>query len=157
MSENRTTARIISFAICYAAGFLYLISDGGDASSALILGALLGLIGYFVIGLWIIAPIMEKILDAKSRSDYKIQTINTNNQNRISVIEAQRYEDEREYLRRKRELELEFEHMAKIMRLQSDLDQGKMDRLTDMQNKFNSSKRQDLEALKSQIDSMQRG
>jgi hypothetical protein len=156
LSENRTTARIIAFAACYAVGFLYLNSGGGDTSIALILGAVLGLIGYFVVGLWIIAPIIEKILDAKSRSDYEIQTTTTNESSRRAALEAEREAEERVYFQRKRELELEFEHLEKIMRLQSNLDQGKMDRLAQMQNQFRSNKLIDLNSMKAQIDAMRK-
>lgn len=59
--------------------------------------------------------------------------------------------------KKRRELELEFEHLQRIMLLQANIDQGKLVTLQDMQNTLKSQKMSDLDLLRKQIEMMKRG
>jgi hypothetical protein len=79
-------------------------------------------------------------------------------------LERQEREDqerERQHQQRldekRRELEIEYEHIKKITMLQSNLDQGKLDKLQTMQTALKSAKNADLDTLRRQIETMKRG
>lgn len=74
-----------------------------------------------------------------------------NEENDYQRSQQRRYEEKRQ------DLELEFEHTKKLMELQGNIDQGKLNVLRSMQDQLKTNKQADLGALKAQIDAMKRG
>jgi cell shape-determining protein MreC len=66
-------------------------------------------------------------------------------------------EQDRQLEIKRRELELEYEHLEKILRLQANIDEGKLGKLGEMQNNLKSQKMSDLELLRQQIERMKKG
>lgn len=56
-----------------------------------------------------------------------------------------------------KKLELEFLHLQRTLELQGNIDQGKLNKLQEMQQTLKSQKMSDLEMLRKQIDMMKRG
>ncbi len=82
-------------------------------------------------------------------------------QARQAELERQNREDqerERQHqlklAEKRRELELEYEHVKKIAMLQSSIDQGKLDKLAEMQNALKNAKSEDLDTMRQQIEAM---
>lgn len=158
MSKNSTVSKIWAFAISYGSLVAYLSTQSNaNLKTSLLVAAPFTLFIYFTVGLWFVAPIVEKILDSIDRANYQKQS----QRNEI----ASRYDEENEYQRnqqrrydeKRRDLELEFEHTKKLMELQGSMDQGKLNILRSMQDQLKTNKHADLAALKSQIEAMKRG
>lgn len=93
-----------------------------------------------------IARMLQSGIDAKANKAYEDQQRQNQERER-----NQRLEDKRQ------ELAIEFDHLQKIMFLQANLDQGKLDKLQTMQTALKSAKNDDLDTLRRQIETMKRG
>jgi hypothetical protein len=114
-------------------------------SEMLIFVVILGGCLYLVFGK-MLARMFQSGIDAKANKAYEDQQRQNEERQR-----NQRHEDQR------KSLEIEFDHLAKIMMLQSNLDQGKLDKLQSMQTALKSAKNADLDTLRRQIEAMKRG
>jgi hypothetical protein len=114
-------------------------------SEMLIFVVILGGCLYLVFGK-MIARMLQSGIDAKANKAYEDQQRQNQERER-----NQRLEDKRQ------ELAIEFDHLQKIMFLQANLDQGKLDKLQTMQTALKSAKNDDLDTLRRQIETMKRG
>lgn len=114
-------------------------------SEMLIFVVILGGCLYLVFGK-MIARMLQSGIDAKANKAYEDQQRQNQERER-----NQRLEDKRQ------ELAIEFDHLQKIMFLQANLDQGKLDKLQTMQAALKSAKNADLDTLRRQIETMKRG
>lgn len=134
-------------AICAAlAGFLffgqgYKLNNSGQWVFVAITGFAL----YLPFG-GMIARMFQNRMNSKANKAYETQQRNEEERQR-----NQRLEDKRQ------ELAIEFDHLQKIMFLQANLDQGKLDKLQSMQTALKSAKNDDLDTLRRQIEAMKRG
>jgi cell shape-determining protein MreC len=93
-----------------------------------------------------VARMFQNGIDEKANKAYEEQQ-RQNEENQRN----QRLEDKRQ------ELQIEFDHLAKIMMFQSNLDQGKLETLKTMQADLKNAKSADLDTLRRQIEAMKRG
>lgn len=103
-----------------------------------------------VFAMFLAMPLFKTIKAFFEKQEAKKRTVQYN-------LEQQKQEekDEQKRLDRKRnELQIEFEHLQKIMGFQANLDQGKLDKLADMQKSLKSNKQADLDTLRQQIERM---
>lgn len=153
--SNKSASKFWAFAISYGLLVVFLLMEhNSDLKPALVVAIPFTFLVYVTVGLWLIAPIVEKILDNIDRENY-------NKQSQLSEIASRQNEEleykisqQRRYDEKRRDLELEFEHTKKIMELQGSIDQGKLNVLRGMQDQLKNNKQADLDALKSQIDAM---
>jgi hypothetical protein len=123
--------------------FLYLLSKFDD--DIVIIYIIGGTFLYFIFGDFFTGIFNNWLYKREITNEYKKQ-------------ELQRIrEQDREIEIKRRELEIEFDHLQRIMMLQANIDQGKLNALQDMQNNLKSQKMSDLDTLRQQIESMKRG
>lgn len=79
-------------------------------------------------------------------------------QERQREYEKENYKNQlaRDMERKRMELEIEFEHYAKMAQLNAVLDEGKLRKIAQMKNEFEKDKRADLDSLNAQIQRMKR-
>ena len=107
--------------------------------------AIIGGILYLPLG-GFLSRLFQSRIDSKANQAYDNQQRNEQERQR-----NQRLEDKRQ------ELAIEFDHLQKIMFLQANLDQGKLDKLQSMQTALKTAKSDDLDTLRRQIETMKRG
>lgn len=83
---------------------------------------------------------------------YSREQKNNEKKQELAIVKEQ----DRKYYEKKRDLDLELQHLEKVMRLQANFDQAKMDKLKEMQRDLANKKQADLEVLRNQIDAMKR-
>lgn len=158
MSKNSTVSKIWAFAISYGSLVAYLTTQSNaDFKTSLMVAAPFTLFIYFTVGLFFVAPIVEKILDSIDRANYQKQRHRNELISRADEESEYQRNQQRRYEEKRRDLELEFEHTKKLMELQGAMDQGKLNILRGMQDQLKNNKQADLAALKSQIEAMKRG
>jgi hypothetical protein len=134
-------------ATCAAAAAFFYFGQGYklNNSAQWVLVGISGGALYLVFGN-ILARMFQNHMNSKANQAYETQQRNEQERQR-----NQRLEDKRQ------ELAIEFDHLQKIMFLQANLDQGKLDKLQSMQTALKSAKNDDLDTLRRQIETMKRG
>jgi uncharacterized membrane protein YhiD involved in acid resistance len=136
-----------AFAIIYVVILVGISMTGGSFTKGEDF-ALVGVLSFFVYMVFgkSLIRMFEKSDAQKAQKAYEDQQRQNQERER-----NQRLEDKRQ------ELAIEFDHLQKIMFLQANLDQGKLDKLQSMQTALKSAKNDDLDTLRRQIETMKRG
>lgn len=134
-------------AICAAVAAFFFFGQGYklNNSGQWIIVGVTGFAFYLPFG-GMVARMFQSGIDAKASKAYENQQRSEQERQR-----NQRLEDKRQ------ELAIEFDHLQKIMFLQANLDQGKLDKLQSMQTALKTAKNDDLDTLRRQIETMKRG
>ena len=134
-------------ATCAAAAAFFYFAQGYklNNSGQWIIVGFTGFMLYLPFG-GMLARMFQRGIDKKANEAYQAEQRQNEQRQR-----EQRLEDKRQ------ELAIEFDHLQKIMFLQANLDQGKLDKLSAMQTALKSAKNDDLDTLRRQIETMKRG
>lgn len=142
------SAKFQAYLACCAAVFAWLYFYVGvrfNNPQSMLYIAIIGGILYLPCG-GFLSRMFQNHMNSKANQAYETQQRNEQERQR-----NQRLEDKRQ------ELAIEFDHLQKIMFLQANLDQGKLDKLQSMQTALKSAKNDDLDTLRRQIETMKRG
>jgi len=159
MAYRSGKSKLTAFGIVYAVmfmGSIYMLPQKQDTYQvALVLALILAPFVYLFFGGMIADMVQSEEDKTRSKENQKAYE---KEQERQREYEKENYKNQfaRDMERKRMELEIEFEHYAKMAQLNAVLDEAKLRKIAQMKNEFEKDKRADLDSLNDQIQRMKR-